>query len=141
MEIIRRNTDYALRLIIHLAQKNTEKAVSAYILSQAELVPSHLASKLLQKLNAAGIVGSRMGSTGGFYLKKEPKDISLADVVAVIQGPLKVNKCILDESVCPRIFFCNIRKELLKLQKEIEDFYAKTTIDMLAENRQIRRGE
>ena len=141
MEIIRRNTDYALRLLIHLSQKKPGKVVSAHILSQAEWVPLHLASKLLQKLNTAGIVGSRMGSTGGFYLKKEPKDISLADVVEVIQGPLKVNKCILEESVCPRISFCNIRKELLKLLKKIKDFYDKTTLDMLAENNQFRRGE
>jgi Rrf2 family protein len=141
MEIIRRNTDYALRLIIHLAQRKPGTAVSAHTLSQSELVPSPLSSKLLQKLHKAGIVGSRMGSNGGFFLKKESKDISLADVVEVIQGPLKVNKCILDESVCPRISFCTIRKELLKLQKRIEDFYKNTTIDMLAENHQFRRDE
>lgn len=141
MEIIRRNTDYALRLLIHLAQRKPGTAVSAHSLSLAELVPLPLTSKLLQKLHTAGIVGSRMGSTGGFYLKKESKDISLADVVKVIQGSLNVNKCILDKSACPRIPFCPIRKELLKLQKWIEDFYINTTIDMMAENRQSRRDE
>ena len=137
MEIIRRNTDYALRLMIHLAQLQPGMAVSSRALSQAELVPLTLTSKLLQKLHAAKLIGSRMGSTGGFYLEKQPKDISLADVVEVIQGPISVNKCILDESVCPRISFCNIRKELLKLQERIEDFYHNTTIDMLAENHPI----
>lgn len=134
MEIIRRNTDYALRLIIHLAQLKPGKAVSSRTLSQAELVPLTLTSKLLQKLHAAKLIGSRMGSTGGFYLDKQPKAISLADVVEVIQGPISVNKCFLNESVCPRISFCSIRKELLKLQKRVEDFYHDTTIDMLAEN-------
>lgn len=134
MEIIRRNTDYALRLIIHLAQRQPGTAVSARTLSKTELVPLPLTSKLLQKMNTAGIVGSSMGSAGGFYLEKKSKDISLADVVEVIQGPLKVNKCILDESVCPRLSFCTIRKELMKFQKEIDDFYHNITIDMLAEN-------
>ena len=137
MEIIRRNTDYALRLMIHLAKMRPGKAASSRALSQEALVPLTLTSKLLQKLHAAKLIGSRMGSTGGFYLEKKPKDISLADVIEVIQGPLSVNKCILDESVCPRTSFCTIRKELLKLQKRIEDFYHNTTIDMMEENHPI----
>ena len=135
MEIIRRNTDYALRLIIHLARCKHETAVSASTLAKAESVPQQLTSKLLQKLNKAGIVGSLMGSKGGFYLNRNPKDISLGEVVEVIQGPLKVNRCILDKEFCPRMPSCTVRKELLKLQKKIEDFYHQITVERLAGNR------
>jgi Rrf2 family iron-sulfur cluster assembly transcriptional regulator len=81
VDLIRRNTDYALRLAIALAtQYNDGKILSARALSQANHVPYTLACKLLQKYQQAGIVKSVMGQRGGFSLARRPSEITVLEL-------------------------------------------------------------
>jgi Rrf2 family protein len=68
MDVIKRNTDYALRLMARLAWYDGGDAIPARRLAEEEGVSTQLASKLLQQLSGAGLVQSRMGKRGGFLL-------------------------------------------------------------------------
>ncbi|HOV77756.1 MAG TPA: Rrf2 family transcriptional regulator, partial [Sedimentisphaerales bacterium] len=68
MDILRRNTDYALRLMVSLARHGRDASISTRSLAQEQDVPYQLACKLMQQLHAGKLVESYMGARGGFRL-------------------------------------------------------------------------
>ena len=135
MDIIRRNTDYALRLMTNLAGNYGKGTVSSRQLAEKEEVSYQLTCKLMQKLNAAGLAKSRMGPKGGFFLSKNPSEINIVSIIEVIQGPVAVNTCLLDKNVCFRQPDCPVRKKLAELQKYIKSFFNDVTLDQLLRSR------
>jgi Rrf2 family protein len=123
MELIRRDTDYALRLTARLAKTYAgEKTLSARTMARDNKVSYPLTCKLLQKLAQAGIVESVMGPKGGFRLARDPAAIRLADIIEVIQGPISVNKCGMGDFACPMQCDCGLHPKMLALQKQIHEF-------------------
>ena len=131
MDLIRRNTDYALRLMVNLAGQYGKGIISARQLSKEEDVSYQLTCKLLQKLCVAGLIRSRMGPTGGYYLARKPSKITLGNTMEVIQGTFSVNRCIIEPESCLRQSGCSISRELKGLQKQIESFLHEVTLDKL----------
>ena len=120
MDIIRRNTDYALRLITLLTGYFQKKAsISARNLSKLAAVPYPLTCKLLQKLQKQNIVRSTMGPKGGYGLARNPDQISFLEIVETIQGPIRVNRCLLGPYKCPLKAHCPLHGKLMSLQDDI----------------------
>jgi Rrf2 family transcriptional regulator, iron-sulfur cluster assembly transcription factor len=131
MDVIRRNTDYALRLVAGLVENYGKATVSARHLAKNQDVSYELACKLLQKLSSAKLVKSSMGANGGFELVKEPAKINLYQIVQAIQGDVCFNRCVLDPKSCPKSSACAVCKELTFLQKYIEKHLRETTLNKL----------
>jgi Rrf2 family iron-sulfur cluster assembly transcriptional regulator len=131
MDIIRRNTDYAARLMVHLAKHYGNSPISTRAAAAREQVPYQLACKLMQKLNNARLVESCMGPKGGFILGNEPSKISLLEIVEAIQGPISMNRCVLNENACSRKKFCTVRGKLIDIQKNMTRELASITLDEL----------
>ncbi|MFA5354936.1 MAG: Rrf2 family transcriptional regulator, partial [Thermodesulfovibrionales bacterium] len=102
---ITRETDYAVRCVTYLVLKQDQVVMVDEIASE-NLIPKSFLSKILQKLVKAGIVKSYRGVKGGFQLAREPKKISLLDVVEATEGPLSLNQCVIDENRCCRSNSC-----------------------------------
>ena len=132
MDIVRRNTDYALRAMVHLARNHENGPVSSRTISEKESVPYQLLCKLMQKLNNAGLVTSYMGTKGGFGLGREPSQINILEVIETIQKPISLNRCLLAADICPRQKQCPVRPKLLGLQEYIGKYFSKITLDELA---------
>ena len=137
MDIIRRNTDYALRAMVNLAGHYGEGPVSTREIAQSEDISYQLACKLMQKLNNAGLVKSIMGPSGGFFLSRKPKNINLAEIIEVIQGPLSLSRCLLGKNVCNKQSHCPITGKLTKLQKNISDYLQGVTLDELLQHQGV----
>jgi len=135
MDILRRNTDYALRAMVNLAGQYGREPVSTRHIAQAEDISYELACKLMQKLHNAGLVKSRMGPNGGFALSKKPDKINMLVIIEAIQGPLSLNRCLLEGYVCPKKDSCTITVELAKLQKYIGNYLRCITLDELLRSR------
>ena len=135
MDVIRRNTDYALRLIVGLVENYGGEPISARQLAKSQDVSVTLACKLLQKLSSAKIVKSSMGSDGGFGLAKAPAKISLYQIIRAIQGNVCFNKCVINAKSCPKSPKCAVSKKLASLQKYIEASLKNTTLDKLLERK------
>ncbi|WP_214104086.1 RrF2 family transcriptional regulator [Acrocarpospora catenulata] len=80
-------TDYALRAVIELAATGGGPT-SAVEVAQAQQIPRQFLDLILRDLRRAGLITSQRGSTGGFLLARKAGEISLADVIRAVDGPL-----------------------------------------------------
>ena len=79
--------DYAIRALVELAAAG-DGPVKAERLAQAQEIPLTFLENILLDLRNAGIVGSRRGAEGGYWLARPAAEISLADVIRAVDGPL-----------------------------------------------------
>ena len=131
MNILRQNSDCALRLMANLAARHDRQPVSVRILAQAEDISHQFACKILQKLHAAALLESVMGPTGGYRLACSPATISMLDVVNAMQGAIIVNRCTDSQDDCPRQADCPVSPKLCRLQQQVEKFFADVTLQDL----------
>ncbi|MDO8578554.1 MAG: Rrf2 family transcriptional regulator [Dehalococcoidales bacterium] len=133
-EIIKKDTDYAMRMLAFLALNDGKSPVAAKKLAKDGEVPEDFAYKILRKLTRAGLAVGTMGSHGGFKLGKAPKDIALLEVVSAVQGDISVRKCCLAKDACPRQGICDISKVLGGLQNNLTGSLKRITLaDILKE--------
>ena len=128
MDVLRRSTDYALRVMVNLAKHYKGELVSAREVANEEDISYPVACKLLQKLHKAKLVESCMGSNGGFQLSRKPSKISLMEMIKAIQGPIRLNRCLLGLDVCPRQRDCATSKKLAELQECIDSHLRQITL-------------
>jgi len=80
--------DYALRAVVELAAAGSEHPVKGERLAQAQEIPLKFLENILSELRHAGIVRSQRGVEGGYWLARPAGEISVADVIRAVEGPL-----------------------------------------------------
>lgn len=80
--------DYAVRAAVELAAATGEKPVKAERIATAQDIPLNFLENILGELRHSGIVRSHRGAEGGFRLAKPAEEISIADVIRAVEGPL-----------------------------------------------------
>ena len=88
----------------------------------------------MQKLQRGGIVKSAMGPKGGFALNRPAEEITLQEIITLIQGPVHVNRCLLGDYKCPLENKCTMRGRLNDLQNQMDEFLGKTALSQLINN-------
>jgi Rrf2 family protein len=120
--LITRETDYALRILRALAAG--EQLTSGEI-CQREILPQNFAYKILKKLNKAGIVHIARGAEGGCRLIADLKELSLYDLMGIIETKKAISSCMEDGYNCAwRQKFgakCNVHGNLTKIQRVLDD--------------------
>ena len=139
MDVLRRNTDYALLAMVHLAAHWKQGPASVRKLASQENISYPLVRKLMQKLCNCGLVESSMGSKGGFSLSRQPSEINLLEIIETIQGPLRLNRCLLGRDICYRQKGCPISPKLVKLQKYMKDYLHGITLEDLSPERETSK--
>jgi Rrf2 family protein len=134
MEVVRRNTDYALRAMLKLAKHYGNKPVSSKELAQQGQAPYQLVCKLMHKLHIAKLVESSMGPKGGFGLSADPSKISLLKVIEAIQGPIRLNRCLSGNGICPYQKKCKVRGKLAKLEDSINNYLGSVKLNGLVKS-------
>src|ERR671925_477403 len=116
---ITRQADYAVRAVLHLAQlKSGERAATSSVAKEQRIPPSFLA-KIISQLSIAGLLHTSRGARGGVTLARDPKDITLLEVVEAIDGPIQINECVAEAGVCPFDDNCPIRSVWCEAQDEL----------------------
>jgi Rrf2 family protein len=137
--LITRKTDYAVRALCSLA-RNGRRIVPVSELSEQLVIPRPYLRGILQILRKRGLLHSFRGKGGGFKLSRAPSDILLVDLVEIFQGPVKFDKCIFREHICPDMQTCVLREEIKSMEREVVERLRLITIESLL-RRERKRGE
>ena len=114
-----KKSDYALMAVKHLATRADGGAASAREISEAYAIPLELLAKVLQRLVRARLLVSVQGTRGGYRLGKPAAQISVADVIQAVDGPVTVTACSPDDHACGQFTTCSIRDPLWKIKNRI----------------------
>ena len=105
--IFRKTVGYALQTVIYLSNQPFNKPILQKEIANALDIPHHYLGKILQPLIKNGIIGSKTGAFGGFYLAEPAKEIVLYDIVTIFEGADYFENCVLgfpgcdDKTPCP----------------------------------------
>jgi len=111
-------TDYGIVLMSYLASK-TYQQHSAQTLSEAVSVPLPTVRKVLKSLSQGGLLISERGAHGGYNLSRSPKSISVAEIIAAIEGPIALTECVSDESHCDQESHCTIQTNWTQINNAV----------------------
>lgn len=124
-------TDYAIRIILYLAIKKeiaTSKEIGA-----AMGIPKNYVLKITHKLVEAGIVERLVGAQGGFLLIRKSGEITLLEIIDIMEPTTRINRCLEADRYCSRYATenCPVRNFYCRLQEGLEKSLAKMTIKKL----------
>ena len=122
---ITREADYALRIVAMLAEE--EKQIEAKVIAEKNDIPYRFTLKILRKIVQSEIIKSYRGVNGGYVLNRKPSEITLKDVIEVIDGKIAINKCFEDPGICKNNGICKVQKKLCQVQKRLSDELASIT--------------
>ncbi len=100
-------TDYGTVVLAHVASR-ADELVSAADVAAATGLALPTVSKLLKSLGRAGLVQSTRGARGGYRLSRPAGDISAADVIDALEGPVSITECSSSEGHCEHEGNCNV---------------------------------
>ena len=101
-------TDYGIVLMSYLAE-NTDSQHNAQMLAEAVRVPLPTVRKVMKLLSHGGLLNSERGAHGGYTLAKAACEISIAEVIAAIEGPIALTECVSSESHCDQEVHCVVK--------------------------------
>lgn len=128
--MISKKSKYALNGLVHLARKHGEGPVLISTIAEEERIPQKFLEAILLDLKNAGILGSKKGKGGGYYLRKEPHEVDVAEILRLFDGAIALLPCVTfkfyercnecqDEETCSiREAFQQVRDESVRIFKD-----------------------
>jgi len=127
-----RHADYAVRIMVDLASHPAGAVVPRAQISERQEVPAAYLAKIVQALARAGLVRTRPGSAGGVSLNVAPDAVSLRRVIETVEGPIRLNRCVITPSACSRSRFCSVHPVWVRARKLVTRELDAVTIAALA---------
>lgn len=130
---VSRMADYGVVAMAHVARRPAVRHTAASIAAETG-VPRPSAGKLLKLLARAGILVSHRGAKGGYVLSRAPADISVAELVAAVDGPISLADCLDGPSgICGLESFCSVRGPWRKITDAIRGALDEVTLADMAQ--------
>ena len=99
---ITQTADYAVRTVWYLAMHRGGGPTAAAAIAKEMTIPADYISKVVEALSRAGLVESVPGRNGGARLARDPKELSMLEIVEAVDGPVTLNRCVIRPGLCPR---------------------------------------
>jgi len=132
---INRQTDYAVRVLLYLAQHGEGARLSSAKIQQEMLIPRALMSRIVAQLAREGLLNTFPGRDGGLSLPRPASQITLKDVVEAFEGPILLSEClqVKGEDDCPFQSNCPVRSKWGRVQLAMMREMASITFEGLAQ--------
>jgi len=125
---ITRRTDYAIRMMVALAEAGDACPVSVRTLAEAQSVPYAFARAVQRDLMAAGLVSATRGAAGGLCLARPASGITLLEVVEATQGPPSIAVCVNHPEWCDRSGSCAVHSVWQEADALVRDHLGSRTL-------------
>lgn len=132
--IFSKKCEYGLQAVLYLATHQNGEVIPSDEIAKKLNIPKEFISKILQSLTESGIVDSKKGKAGGFFLAKNPSRIRLIDIVAAIDGLNMFNSCVLGFPNCNPDNPCPLHNKWGELRTLTYNMLTDETIDKFKES-------
>lgn len=135
--ILSKKTRYAIVALTRLAREYGSGPILIREIAESERIPQSFLENILLELRKMGILGSKLGKTGGYYLLKKPEEVNLAEIVRHFEGTIALMYCVSEKAYQPCEFCkdelnCEIRKVFKEIRDTSYDILKRTTLKELA---------
>ena len=136
MYVLKMSTDYAIRSLLYLS-KTRGYATSSEI-AEAMSIPRSYASQVLNKLKNAGMIQAKLGNAGGFALACDPKDVSMIDIIKLMNDSLCLNRCLERDRFCSRNATgnCSVHDLYKSIQDGVDSYLDQITLAEILERQE-----
>ncbi|KAA0887928.1 RrF2 family transcriptional regulator [Oryzomonas rubra] len=144
--MISKKTKYALKALYHLAGQPTSQPVLISDLAKAGNIPKKFLEFILLSLRKGGILQSRIGKGGGYYLASPPAKITLGSVVRILEGDLAPVQCLSETNYakcdeCDDEATCGIRLVMVDVNKALAQVLDSLTLADMLERSETERSK
>jgi len=135
--MLSKKTKYGIKALTYLARLESEKPVQIATISKSENISVKFLESILLTLKKNGILGSKKGTGGGYYLLKQPQDVPMTTVMRILEGPIAMVPCVslnyyekCDD--CPDEDNCAVHKLMIEVRDNSLKVFRNTTLADLA---------
>lgn len=126
---ITKKGEYAMRALVDLALNYKRGLRQIHDIVREEDIPEKFLEQILVILKNAGFIQSKRGIGGGYFLSKSPDEISLGEVIRLIDGPLVPLGCVSTDHVnCPKEITCGIRSVMVDVTNATAEILDRVTL-------------
>jgi Rrf2 family protein len=131
-----KKTRYAIVALTRLAREYGNGPIQIRDIAEGEKIPQRFLESILLELRKLGILGSKLGKEGGYYLLRKPEDVTLSEVVRHFEGTIALMYCVSEKAYRPCEFCkdeatCQIRRVFKEVRDTTFDILSKTTLATL----------
>ncbi len=122
--------------LTRLAREYGNGPIQIRDIAQGERIPQRFLEGILLELRKLGILGSKLGKEGGYFLLKRPEDVKLSEIIRYFEGTIALMYCVSEKAYQPCEFCrdeatCQIRKVFKEVRDTTYDILARTTLAAL----------
>ncbi len=125
-------TDYGIVLLAELAKEPSGTPRNARDLAARVELPVPMVSKVLKALARDGLLESQRGTKGGYSITRRPEEVSVADMIAALDGPVAITECNVAPRLCEHEGSCAVRAPWQRINRVVEAALGTVTLrDMI----------
>jgi len=128
-----RLSDYGIVLMAHLAGLDRDDPHAAREIAGAAGLPLPVASKLLKALAREGLLVSHRGAKGGYTLARRPEEISTAQMITALEGPIGLTECTVHPGECAQESSCHVREPWQRINDVVRTALSEVSLADLAQ--------
>ncbi|MEZ4703917.1 MAG: SUF system Fe-S cluster assembly regulator [Bdellovibrionota bacterium] len=136
---INKFSDYAIVILVHMSKIQDQSLFSAKALSTQLHLPLPTVSKILKQLQKASILESIQGPRGGYRLAKTSDEISVGQILEIMEGPIAITECALSEHQCSVTSWCEIKPHWRLVNQVVREALERLKLSALSQ--QIQRSD
>ena len=134
--ILSKKTQYAIVALTRLAMEYGKGPLQIREIAKSEMIPQNFLENILLELRKLGILGSKLGKSGGYFLLKKPSEVNLAEIVRHFEGTIALMYCVSEKAYQPCEFCrdeasCEIRKVFKEIRDTSYAILSRTTLETL----------
>lgn len=144
--MLSKKTKYGLKALAYLASKDAREPVQIAEIARNENISQKFLESILLTLRKTGILGSKKGKGGGYYLIKDPSEIPMTNIIRVLEGPIAMVPCVslnfyekCDD--CPDEKTCAVHNLMIQVRDSALEVYRKNTLADIIVNSEILNSE
>lgn len=92
--MLSKKTKYGIKALSYMARNMSKQPLQVGVIAKKENISHKFLESILLSLRKGGLLGSKKGKGGGYYLLREPKDIVMSDVIRLLEGPIAMVPCV-----------------------------------------------